>query len=193
LPTDDPLVGIVARLVPIKDHDAFLAVAARVARAEPRARFLVAGDGPERHRLEARAQAILGERVLFPGWVTDLEALYRSMDVIVLTSQNEGTPAALIEAGVAGVPAVACAAGGVPEVVSNGETGYLAPPGAVGLLARQILELLRSPRARMNLGERARARLLARYGADVSAEAHAKLYQELASGGRVRRRGARRR
>jgi glycosyltransferase involved in cell wall biosynthesis len=179
---DGPLVGIVARLVAVKDHDAFLAAAVEVARAEPRAEFVIAGDGPERDRLEAEARALLGDRVSFLGWVTSLEALYRSLDVIVLTTSRnyEGTPAALIEAGAAGVAAVACAAGGVAEVVSDGQTGYLVPPGAVRLLAGRILELLRSPSLRARLGERARAFLVARYSADVSAAAHSKLYQEIA-------------
>lgn len=179
LPEGGPVVGIVARLVPIKDHRTFLAAAAEVAKAEPSVTFVVAGDGPERAVLEAKARSRLGERVRFLGWVGDLEILYRALDVIVLTSRNEGTPAALIEAAAAGVPAVATEVGGVPEVVVDGETGFIVPPGAPQAVARRIVELLRSPASRARMSERARTHVLERFGADRCAAAHAALYERL--------------
>jgi glycosyltransferase involved in cell wall biosynthesis len=179
LPARGPVVGIVARLVAIKDHDTFLAAAAEVARAQPQTSFVIAGDGPERGRVEAKAQAVLDGRVRFLGWVTDIEALYRSLDVIVLTSRNEGTPAVLIEAGAASIPAVATDVGGVSDVVVDGETGFLVPPGDVRGVAGRVVELLRSPGLRWRLGERAREHVIARYDAGASAAAHAELYHHL--------------
>ncbi|MDQ7857899.1 MAG: glycosyltransferase [Armatimonadota bacterium] len=179
LPERGPIVGIAGRLVPIKDHRTFLAVAVQVADAEPSATFVVAGDGPQRTMLEAEVRSGLRDRVRFLGWCGDIEALYRALDVIVLTSRNEGTPAALIEAAAAGVPAVATGVGGVPEVVLDGETGFLVPPGAPQAAVRRIIELLRAPSSRARMGERARAHVLERFGADRCAAAHAALYERL--------------
>ena len=134
-PEEGPTIGIVGRLVAIKDHETFLAMAARVAASHPGATFVVAGDGDLRGRLEARARSLLGDRVRFLGWVTDLPLLYGALDVVVLTSRNEGTPVALIEAGAAGLPSVATRVGGVPEVVRDGETGYVVAEGDVAALA----------------------------------------------------------
>src|SRR5207245_2820341 len=119
LPGEAPLVGIVGRLAAIKDHPTFLAMAASVAHRHPEAHFVVAGDGALRPAMESSAKEMLGDRVHFLGWATDLPALYGALDVVVLTSRNEGTPVALIEAAAAGRPVVATAVGGVPAVVKG--------------------------------------------------------------------------
>lgn len=179
LPPAGPVVGIVGRLVPIKDHSTFLEAAARVARRRPDATFVVAGDGELRVPLEARARSILGERVRFLGWVRDLPALYGSLDVVVLTSRNEGTPAALIEAGAAARPAVATRVGGVPEVVRDGATGLLVPPGDPEAVAASVLALLEQGERARALGAAARAWVGGRFSADRLADDVAALYTEL--------------
>ena len=119
-----PLVGIVARLVPIKAHEVFLATAARVRAA--RARRAV----PDRRRRRTAAprssgrsrQLGLAGAVRFLGWRADLDRLYADLDVVALTSRNEGSPVALIEAMAAGVAVVSTDVGGVADVVEHGVT-----------------------------------------------------------------------
>ncbi|MEW6581538.1 MAG: glycosyltransferase [Actinomycetota bacterium] len=143
IPPGAPLVAIVARLVPIKRIDVFLAAAEEVAAAHPDARFLVAGDGELADELRASPAARrLGDRVLWPGFVRDTPDLYAASDVVVLTSDNEGTPVSLIEALAAAVPAVATRVGGVPSVVRDGETGLLAPAGDGAAVGRHVSRLL---------------------------------------------------
>lgn len=109
-----PVVGIVGRLTAIKNHDLFLRVAARL---RDDARFAIYGDGADRAQLERRAAELgLGDRVLFAG-TRDVGEIYASLDVLALTSRNEGTPLAIIEAMAAGVPVIATAVGGVVDLL----------------------------------------------------------------------------
>lgn len=179
LPTAGPLVGIVGRLVPIKDLDTFLRGAARLAASHDDAAFVVAGDGELRPALEARARSLLGKRVRFLGWVEDLSALYAALDVVVLTSRNEGTPVSLIEAGAAGRPVVATRVGGVSEVVDDGATGWLVSQGDDGALSARVARLLERPEEAAAFGEAAKALVADRFSAARTVEAHADLYREL--------------
>ena len=163
---DAPLVGIVARLVPIKAHEVFLAAAARVREARPDVRFLVVGDGERRADLEARALALgLGASVRFLGWRADLDRLYADLDVVALTSRNEGSPVALIEAMAAGVPVVSTDVGGVADVVQHGVSGWLAPMDDAEAVARHVLAVLADPVAARAMGQQGRARVAATYDA----------------------------
>lgn len=120
LPTTDhrqpttPVVGIVGRLTAIKNHDLFLRVAARMKDA---ARFVIYGDGADRERLRRLADDLgAGERVVFAG-TRPVNEIYASLDVVALTSRNEGTPLALIEAMAAGKPVISTAVGGVVDLL----------------------------------------------------------------------------
>ena len=108
------VVGIVGRLTPIKNHELFLRVAARV----PEARFVIYGDGGERARLERLAAEL--DRVVFAG-TRDVGEIYASLDILALTSRNEGTPLAIIEAMAAGRPVIATAVGGVVDLLGTVE------------------------------------------------------------------------
>jgi glycosyltransferase involved in cell wall biosynthesis len=177
LPAAVPLVGTVGRLVPIKNHVLFLEAARRVLEEIPAATFAIAGDGELRPMLEAEAEP-LGDRVRFLGWVRDLQALYGSLDLVALTSLNEGTPVALIEAAAAGRPVVATDVGGVSEVVREG--GYLVPSGDGRAIADAIEGLLLDPALRNRLGEAGRA-TAERHAADRVAAELAGLYDVLCS------------
>jgi glycosyltransferase involved in cell wall biosynthesis len=179
LPANGPVVGIVGRLVPIKDHDTFLESARRVVKDRPDVTFVIAGDGELRAELESRARAALGERVRFVGWVEDLPLLYASLDVVVLTSRNEGTPVALVEAGAAARPVVATRVGGVPEVVRDRHTGLLAPAGDAEALAAHVLSLLAAPERARALGTQGRAWVRDRFAATRLAAEVAALYDAL--------------
>lgn len=177
---DTPLVGIVARLVPIKAHEVFLEAAATLARQVPDSRFLVIGDGERRSELEGLARGLgLGDRVRFLGWRRDLERIYADLDLVVLTSRNEGSPVSLIEAMAAGRSVVATRVGGVPDLVEDGVTGCLVPAGDSHALAGAIGALLRDPDRRRSLGAAARKHVYPAFSADRLLADMDRLYREL--------------
>lgn len=177
---DAPLVGIVARLVPIKAHDVFLAMAARVRQTYSTAVFVIVGDGELRTSLEQRAVDLgLAGAVRFLGWRADIDRLYADIDVVVLTSRNEGSPVALIEAMAAGVPVVSTEVGGVADVVQHGATGLLAPMDDDAALARHVVTLLGDRDLGRRMGQRGRATVAATYSADRLVSDIEALYEEL--------------
>jgi len=134
------VVGYVGRLVPIKNLPLLVDAIRIVKQDVAGVRLVITGDGGERVRLEKHAHAAgIADVVSITGWREDLVGIYAPLDVVALTSKNEGTPVALIEAMAAGVPVVATAVGGVPDVIADGETGLLtsqtAPAVAAALLA----------------------------------------------------------
>jgi glycosyltransferase involved in cell wall biosynthesis len=170
---------VVGRLVPIKRVELALEAVAR-ARADGSAvRLEVVGDGELRAELEQRARALgLGDAVHFAGFRPDMPAVVSETDIALLTSDNEGTPVALIEAGAGGRPAVATDVGGVASVVGP-ETGRLCPPGDVACLAARLGELAADASLRRRLGLAARAHVLARFDAERLVGDIDRLYREL--------------
>lgn len=180
LPPSGPVVGIVGRLVPIKDHETFLLAAREIVRSRPETTFAIAGDGEMRPALERRARELgLGESVRFLGWVQDLPMLYAATNLVVLTSRNEGTPVSLIEASTAGKPVVATRVGGVPEVVQDGRTGFLVQAREPAAVARQVLRILETPELGASFGRVGRASTPERFSAARLAERTDELYREL--------------
>ncbi|MFQ5880874.1 MAG: GT4 family glycosyltransferase PelF [Candidatus Methylomirabilales bacterium] len=180
LPPDAPLVGIVSRLVPIKGHRTFLRAARLVVAALPSAHFLVVGDGKLRPELEADARTLgLQEQVRFLGWRLDLSRIYADLDCLALSSRNEGVPVCLLEAMTAGVPVVATAVGGVPDLVIPGVTGLLVQPEDPQDLAAAILNILRNPALARRMTVAARHRVYPRYDLGSLLTATEKLYEEL--------------
>ena len=116
---------------------------------------------PELERLAAKLG--VEDTVSFVGYMQDVTQVAAAADVAVLSSDNEGTPVSLIEAAAAGRPAVATAVGGVPDVVADGKTGLLVPPGDHEALARAIRRLLEDPGMRKRMGGAARAHVRARF------------------------------
>jgi len=143
IPPDAPLVGIVGRLVPIKNHALFLQAARRVREQVPGARFAIVGDGELRAALEAQADAPgLAGAVTFTGFLRDLRPVYSDLDLLVIAADNEGTPVSIIEALAAGVPVVSTAVGGVPDLLEGGRYGALVPPGDADALAGAMITAL---------------------------------------------------
>lgn len=163
-------VAFVGRLVQIKRPDRLLAVA----RLMPHVRFLVAGDGPERAQLEA---ARLPNLELL-GWVRDLGAVYRRAQLVLLCSDNEAMPLALIEGALCGIPAVTTDAGSSAEVVQHGATG-LVSDGAPAHLAAAIDSLLRDDAQRETMGAAAAVRAQAHHSVEAMCRAHAEAYRGL--------------
>jgi glycosyltransferase involved in cell wall biosynthesis len=130
----------------------FVRVAAAVAAEVAEVRFVMAGDGPLRPRAEAlAAQLGIAHRTVFCGWWDDMPGLLDATDLSVLTSRHEGLPRAVVESLAAGVPVVATAVDGTPEVVHHGANGLLAPAGDVRALAAAVTRVLREPGLRRRL------------------------------------------
>src|SRR5262245_36942445 len=175
-----PVVTIVGRLTAIKQHELFLKVAHEVHAARPDVIFAIVGDGERRAELEAMAGSLgLGDRARFLGWRKDLATVYGAADICVLTSRNEGTPVAVIEALAAGLPVVSTDVGGVRDVVNDPVLGAVAPDNDVHGLATHLLTAL-SPDARTPERVAARrASVTARYGFDRLVSDLATLYHSL--------------
>jgi glycosyltransferase involved in cell wall biosynthesis len=180
VPTSAPLVGIVGRLVPIKDIPTFLDAARIIAEVRPDVRFAVVGDGEERSLLESStgSQGLEG-LVRFHGWQRDMGAVYGDLDVVVNCSRNEGTPVSLIEALAAGRPVVATAVGGTPDLLDQGRYGTLVPPADPKALAQAILAALAAPAAALARAEDGRRHVLARHSAERLIDDMDALYSEL--------------
>jgi glycosyltransferase involved in cell wall biosynthesis len=163
-----PVVGIVAKLSPVKGHDRFLHAAALVARERPDARFLVVGDGPLRRGLDEMTRGLgISSRVVFAGAREDVPSLLALMSAFVLSSVSEGSPNAVMEAMAAGVPVVATDVGGVAAVVGNSGAATLVPPGGADELARGVLGVLSDPAAAAAMGAAGRREAAERH--DVGA------------------------
>ncbi len=162
--SDDIVVGFSGRMVPVKDLGTAMAAFGAAVTRQPRLRLLLAGDGPGRAMLEKQAATLgVADRVRFLGWVSDLPAFYRMLDVFLLSSLNEGTPVSAIEAMAAARPVVATAVGGVPDVVEHGRTGILVPAQDIGAMAGALVELAAAGDRRLALGREGRRRARERY------------------------------
>lgn len=175
---NDEVVTLVARLVPIKRVDLFLDVAARLTE-RPRVRFVVVGDGELREELASSPAArALGDRLVWAGFRRDMAEVCFASEVVVLTSDNEGTPVSLIEAQAAAVPVVGTDVGGVRSAVLDGETGLLAAPGDHAKLADHIRTLLDDPVRAREMAVAGRAHAAATFGVERLVDDLDRLYRE---------------
>jgi glycosyltransferase involved in cell wall biosynthesis len=181
IPSSAPVLISLGALTWEKDPIAQIEAAARVLRAREDATYVVAGDGPLRPDLESAVKRLgLEKRVHLLGIRSDVADLIVASDVMLLASRHEGMPGCLIEAGMVGLPVVAFAVAGVPEVVIDGTTGFLVPPGDVAGLANRTLEILGDPQKGRVMGSEARRWCRARFDMGVIAPRFLDLYGELA-------------
>jgi glycosyltransferase involved in cell wall biosynthesis len=179
---DTPLIGIVGRLMPQKDHETFLQAAVEIRKTIPGARFLVVGDGPLRADLTARAASLrLEDAVLFCGIRKDIPAVMAAIDMLVFSSRWEGLPVTLLEGMAASRAVVATAVGGVPGVMIDGQTGVLVPAGEPPALARACVHVLGDEALRGQMGQAGRARVEAHYSIDSMVQQTARQYEEILS------------
>lgn len=174
-----PVAGMVARMKPGRDHDLLLDAWPRVVDKLPQARLLLAGRGELEEGLRRRvATAPWGDTVAFPGYRSDLPALYRALDLkVLLAPGNDGTCRAGLEAMACGVPLLASDRGALGEMVVDGKTGRVVPAGSADALAAALLELL-SDRDRLRvMGARARREAIARFSAMRQANEIERLYR----------------
>jgi glycosyltransferase involved in cell wall biosynthesis len=147
------------------------------------------GDGPDRPQLERRAHDLgIVKDTLFLGYQEDVAPYYAAFDALVLPSSNEGTPVSAIESLAAGRPVVATRVGGVPDVVAEGEDGFLVEPGDTDELAERLTQLARDPALRERMGEAGRRRVLPRYAVERLVDDIDRLYRSLLNEASARRR-----
>ncbi len=174
------VVGWFGRMTAVKRTGDVLLALGRLRALGVDAVLCMVGDGPDREDAEREASRLgIIRHCLFLGYQKEVAGLYAAVDAVILPSSNEGTPVSAIEALAAGRPVVATRVGGVPDVVRDGEDGYLVEAGAVDALAERLARLARDPELRRRMGESGRARMPSRYAVDRLVDDMDALYRRL--------------
>lgn len=154
--------------------------AAAVLRLHPHAGFVLFGEGGERAKLEERVRELgIASRFVLPGFSAELDQFLPWADVVTLPSFTEGLPNVALEASAAGVPVVATAVGGTPEVVADGVSGLLVPSGSPEQLTEALSQLLSDATLRTKLGAGGRHRMRAEFTFEAQAAKYAELFERL--------------
>jgi glycosyltransferase involved in cell wall biosynthesis len=176
------VVGAAGRLSPEKGFDQLIESASRICGQRSNVGFAIFGEGPKRLELERQiASHGLQGRVVLAGFRDDAMKYLPHFDVGVLSSHTEGLPVILLELAAAGVPVAATTVGGIPEVITDGVSGLLVPPGQPAKLADGIERLLAEPRLRKSFGESAREVVRTRHTFARQSEQYQELFQRLAA------------
>lgn len=174
---DNRYISCLGRLVRVKRPDRLLEIAAWLKINYPDVRIIVAGDGPMRKEIEQEAEKS-ALPIEFVGWVLDIESILALSEMMILTSDNEGTPLSLIQAQMAGLPVVATDVGSVSEIVLNEETGFVVPTVTESINEAIDVLLMDGEKARI-MGQRAQVRALELYSVERLVRDHEKIYLDL--------------
>jgi glycosyltransferase involved in cell wall biosynthesis len=173
-----PVVGVVARLEAIKNVAVLVDAFALLHRTLPEASLVLIGDGRQREQLAAQAAGLgVGDAVHFWGMAESAAPLLHDLDLFALSSDSEGTSISILEAMASGVPVVATAVGGTPNLLDHGRCGLLVPRRDPAALADAMLRLLASPAERRRLGAAARRRVEEHYAQEVMVARYEELYR----------------
>lgn len=176
-----PHVVAVGRLDAQKDYPTLLRAWRLVSAQNPGARLSIAGEGPQRARLQALAESMGPSNITFAGFVVDIPRLLKSADLFVQASLWEGLPLSVVEAAAAGLPVVATDADGTRNVIESGRTGLLVPRSSPEGLARGILEMIDNPGKAREMAAAARKMASERFSVDRMVERYAALYRRVLS------------
>ena len=145
--------------------------------------FLIVGDGPLKKNIEDLAYKLnINKNTLFTGWRNDLPLIYASLDILVCSSNNEGTSVSVIEAMASGCTVVTTRVGGHPDIIDNGNNGYLIEPQNIDSLTNKILDILNTPKKYLHLGENARVDAKNNFSSDRLIDDIQKHYKKLLIG-----------
>jgi len=172
------VVGCVAALEDRKDHFTLLDAAALVSKKRDDVSFVLVGDGILRRKLEAKAKELNLNNVIFEGYQNDPHSYYMIFDVFLMTSRSEGLGSAILDAFFHRIPVVATAAGGIPELVLDEQTGLLAPVGNPQKVAQVLLRMLDDPDLRNRVTTKAHSLLKQKYSILQMAKAYDYVYRE---------------
>lgn len=180
---EDVVLGLTARMDPVKNLPWLVRAFSRLAADHPRVRLLLLGDGPDRETVR-RLVAELGleSKVRLVSWSDDIAAYYHCMDILVLCSLSEGTSMTVLEAMASGLPVVASRVGGNPELVADGQTGWLFDPDAEDQFLEHLIPLIAQPDLRRAMGRRGRERVEAHFSLGEMLSRYARLYRQAAAG-----------
>ena len=177
---DTILVGMISRLETVKGPEYFIEAARLIAEKFPEVKFIVAGDGSLRSKLEFQCEKLhISDKLIFIGWREDIPEILSVLDILVMPSLNEAVGRILIEAGACGKPVVATRVGGIPEVVKDNQTGILVPPGDAHGLARAVISLLEDEKKRQRMGETAKNWVDDKFSASRMVKGFSDLYVEM--------------
>jgi glycosyltransferase involved in cell wall biosynthesis len=167
LSSDEVAIGIIGRLAPIKDHHFFLdAIELVLSKTKIKIRVFIVGDGTEKFSIQERVNEINSKypgKIKMTSWIREMVPIYHALDLVCLSSKNEGTPVSLIEAQAAGLPVLSNDVGGVRDIVKNGKSGYIVPKNNLQAYTEKLLELIESPELRTQMGGCQKDEILKRY------------------------------
>lgn len=179
IPDDSRLMGMVANLRPAKDHEMAIKAAAMVIKKVPKTHFMMVGDGVDKTAqalMRLREYLGVSRNVHFLGFREDIPNVLKSLDLFVLASKVEGLPVSIIEAMAAGLPVVASNVGGIAELIEEGITGFLVPPGDYNRLAEKIKVILQNPTLAKSMGIEGRKKILNNFSLEAMKNAYYSLY-----------------
>jgi len=179
-PNDERLLVHVSNFRPVKRPVDCVEIFARVLKKDVKARLVMVGDGSERTNAEHRARCLgIYDKCTFVGKQPRIVDYLSACDVLLLPSEQESFGLAALEAMACEVPVIASRVGGLPEVVTDGETGYLSPVGDVDKMAADAARLLADDKARREMGRRARESAITRYRTDVVIPQYIEFYEQI--------------
>jgi glycosyltransferase involved in cell wall biosynthesis len=179
LPEDALIIGTSGRLEPVKGPEFLIKAANRIISQYPNTFFLFVGDGSLRRDLEKKALDLgIEKNIVFLGWRNDVSKIISIYDIFVLPSLNEGMGRVLVEAMALGKPIVASNAGGIPDLITHGKTGYLVPPKNSKELAKYIQILLENKEKRVKMGL-AGKKMALNFSKEIMVSKTVELYQHL--------------
>lgn len=182
IPTGAFLVGTVAAMVGHKDYPTLLKAAKLVLEKKTEIVFCAVGDGPlQKELLDLAMELDLGPRFIFFGYRTDVGSFLKNFDLFILSSKQEGLGTSILDAQAAGVPVVACASGGIPEMIKDGHNGRLVPKENPEALAQAIFDLVNDDQQRQGLAQAARNSVVD-FSIEKTVERYVALYQSLVEG-----------
>ena len=155
---DEVVIAIIGRLAPIKNHDYFLdTMDAILSKTTKKIKCFIVGDGSERNHIESRVkllnQKFKSDSIIMTSWISDIGLFNAGVDIVCLTSKNEGTPVSLIEAQAGRIPIVTTDVGGVRDIIKDGETGFVIPLNAKALFIDRVLELVENEKTREKMSQ----------------------------------------
>jgi glycosyltransferase involved in cell wall biosynthesis len=191
---EETVIGIIGRIVPVKNHSFFLHAMKKVfSRTNKKVRCMIIGDGEDRKKIQSLASE-LGlswcdestrsghAQVIFTSWIKEIDYALAGIDITALTSLNEGTPVSLIEAQAAGKPVVSTRTGGIENVVIPGETALLSSVTDIDAFAGHCISLVADPALRREMGAAGRKSVQGRFTCEQLAENTRSLYRKILSG-----------
>jgi glycosyltransferase involved in cell wall biosynthesis len=187
LPADAIVIVNVGAFSAEKGHALLIEAFARLRRESGNCRLVLAGDGPLRAQLGRQAkEAGVGAEIIFAGFVSDVDSVYRAGDLFVFPSLHEGAGTSLLRAMAFGLPVLALARGGVSEIITHGRNGVLVQKANADALAQAAAAMLRDMELRGRLSRAAREAVASKYSADRMSDATARIFEELISGSAAR-------